>query len=524
MSWAPFAPLYAARGMVCSVDHQATSAGVAMLQAGGSAVDAAVAAGAVLAVTTQHMCGLGGDLLAVVHRAGEDPVALDASGRAGSGADPDRLRAEGATVMPAAGDIRAVPVPGCVDGWVALHERFGRLDLALVLAPAVTLAEGGFAVSVTLARAAQQLAGRDDVGEYAHATTPGAVIRRPGVARMLRAVAAEGRDGAYLGEFGEGLVELGGGEYTEDDLRRPTGEWRPALGTDAWGLRLWTVPPVSQGYLALAGGWLASRLPLPADADDAAWAHLTIEAARLAAFDRPEVLHEHADGGALLAPARLQPRLDAIESGRAAILGDSYAGGGTIALTVVDAERTAVSYIQSNASGFGCGLVEPRTGVFLHNRGIGFSLDPGHPAEYGPGRRPPHTLSPLVATNSDGSLHAVLGTMGGDAQPQILLQLLARLAGGVDAAAAVAAGRWTLSSPGGGAFSTWDQRGDVTVELEQWAPASWDEGLRSRGHRILRHRSADGGLFGHAHVIRVVGDALEGAADPRALGGAAAGY
>ena len=520
---APFAPLYAANGMVCTVDHHATGAGVAMLRAGGSAADAAIAAGAVLAVTTQHMCGLGGDLFAVVQRHGEDPVALDAGGRAGSGADPDRLRGEGHAVMPARGDIRSVPVPGCVDGWIALHDRLGRLDLEQVLAPAVALAEGGFAASITLARAATGLAGRDDVGELARATAPGVVVRRPGVARLLRTLAAEGRDGVYLGEFGEGLLDIGSGEYTEEDLRRATGEWRPALALDAWGVRLWTMPPVSQGYLTLAGAWLAGRLPLPDDADDPAWAHLTIEAARLAGYDRRDVLHEHADGDALLAAERLQPRLEAIDPDRAAVLGDTYAGGGTIALTVVDADRTAISYIQSNAAGFGSGIVEPRTGVFLQNRGIGFSLVPGHPAEYGPGRRPPHTLSPLMVTEPDGSLHSVLGTMGGDSQPQILLQLLARLAGRADAATAVAAGRWTLGDPhGASGFTTWDARGDVTVQLEQWAPASWD-GLAALGHRVSRRSSADAGAFGHAHVIRTVGDALEGAADPRALGGSAGG-
>src|SRR5688572_13044038 len=133
---APFVTRYAPNGMVCAVDHLAAGAGVAMLRAGGSAADAAVAASAVLAVTTQHMCGMGGDLFALVHTGDGPPYALNASGRAGSGADPDRLRAEGNTTMPFLGDIRSVPVPGCVDGWVALHGNFGRLPLAQVLEPA----------------------------------------------------------------------------------------------------------------------------------------------------------------------------------------------------------------------------------------------------------------------------------------------------------------------------------------------------------------------------------------------------
>src|SRR5205814_10302003 len=142
------ATLRAPNGMVCSVDHLASSAGVAVLRAGGSAADAAVAASAVLAVTFQHACGMGGDLFALVH--GPDlgsPACLNASGRAGSGADPERLRAAGHAAVPPLGDIAAVPVPGCVDGWVALHDRFGRLPLADVLAPARSYAADGFPAS-----------------------------------------------------------------------------------------------------------------------------------------------------------------------------------------------------------------------------------------------------------------------------------------------------------------------------------------------------------------------------------------
>src|SRR3954469_3719831 len=157
---APFTSRFAPSGMVCAVDHLAAQAGLAMLRAGGSAADAAVATSAVLAVTTQHMCGMGGDLFALVHQPGAaEPAVLNASGRAGSGADPDRLRADGHAFMPPSGDIRTVPVPGCVDGWLALHERFGRLPLADVLAPARTYAADGFAASPFLAWTASMVAG-----------------------------------------------------------------------------------------------------------------------------------------------------------------------------------------------------------------------------------------------------------------------------------------------------------------------------------------------------------------------------
>ena len=160
----PASTCRAARGAVCAVDHLAAQAGLAMLLSGGTAGDAAVATSAVLAVTTQHLCGMGGDLLAVVAPPGESPLALNASGRAGSGADPERLRAEGHRVMPARGDIRSVTVPGCVDGWLALHQRFGRLPMEKVLGPARQYATEGFPASPTLVGAIPEGPPHDEVG------------------------------------------------------------------------------------------------------------------------------------------------------------------------------------------------------------------------------------------------------------------------------------------------------------------------------------------------------------------------
>jgi gamma-glutamyltranspeptidase/glutathione hydrolase len=520
---APYTSRFAPSGMVCAVDHLAAEAGVSMLQRGGTAADAAVAASAVLAVTCPHMCGMGGDLFALVHHAPDEiPAALNASGRAGSGADPRRLRADGQTGMPPTGDIRAVPVPGCVDGWLAVHGRFGRLDLAEVLAPAIRYAAEGFPASPFLAAAAPFVAEVSGGEDLLAARRPGAMVRRPGVARAMAAVVAGGRAAFYAGEFGQGLLRLGQGEYTPEDLEVVNADWVDPLGTDAWGGRLWTVPPNSQGYLTLAGAWIAAGLPLPVGADDPLWAHLTVESARQAAYDRNEVLHENADGAGLISPDRLAPRRAAIDMDRAADLADHIRPGGTIFLCAVDEARRGVSLIQSNAAGFGSNLAEPATGIFLHNRGIGFNLIPGHPAEYGPGRRPPHTLSPALVTHPDGTLRMVIGTMGGDSQPQVLLQLLARLLhGGESVGDAIAAPRWALSALGGpGGFNTWDDRGRVGVALEPGAPASWDIGLSQRGHDV----TVAAGNYGHAHAIACHVDHLEGASDPRALAGAAAGF
>ena len=520
---APFTSLRAPRGMVCSIDHLASQAGLSMLRAGGSAADAAVAASAVLTVTSQHACGLGGDLFALVHVPGADaPDALDASGRAGSGADPDRLRAEGHRVMPASGDIRATTVPGCVDGWLALHGRHGRLPLGEVLAPAREYAEQGFPASPGLTRAATQVAGVPGGEDFRNVSRPGDRVTRPGVAGALRDIVDEGRTGFYGGTFGQGLLELGAGEYAPADLESPLADWVEPLSVDAWDRRLWTVPPASQGYLTLAASRIAEGLPLPAEPDDPLWAHLMVESARQAAYDREQVLHEHADGRALLDPARLDARRSAIDPRRAAVLGDSYRSGGTIYLCAVDGDRMGVSLIQSNANGFGTGIAEPRTGIFLQNRGVGFSLAPGHPAEYGAGRRPPHTLAPALVTDHAGALRMVLGTMGGDSQPQVLQQLLARvLHHGEPVGDAQAAPRWVVRHPDGGdGFDTWTERGRVAVHLEDGHPPAWATGLADRGHRVV----TGPGSFGHAHAISVPDDHLEGAADPRSLAGSAAGH
>ncbi|KAA0235009.1 MAG: gamma-glutamyltranspeptidase [Actinobacteria bacterium] len=508
--------------MICTVDHLASSAGLSMLRGGGSAADAAVAAGAVLAVTAQHMCGLGGDLFALVHDGAGPPVALNASGRSGSGADALQLRLEGHRSMPFRRDIRSVPVPGCVDGWSALHERFGRLPLRDVLEPAIVYAHAGFPASPLLAGLVPLLDGVTHAEELVRPVPlrSGEVLTRPSVGALLEELATEGRSGFYEGRFAERLIEVGAGEYDAEDLRQPHADWVEPIGLDVWGSRVWTVPPNSQGYLILASAWMAERLPLPDDPRDPLWAHLLIEASKQAGCDRNEVLHEHAVATELLDPARLEPRLEAIGSSGPSPLPVPSGHGDTAYLCVVDADRMAVSLIQSNAADFGAHLVLPEVKVFLHNRGIGFNLVPGHPAEYGPRRRPPHTLSPALVTDPAGALRAVLGTMGGDAQPQIVLQLLTRLLRhGQTTGEAVTAPRFSLV-PGG--FDTWKRPRGITAAVEDHARGCWSQGLRSRGHDVGIHPAGSG--FGHAHCIAVTPAGLAGAADPRAQIGSTAGY
>ena len=539
---APFGPRTGLRGMVAAADQLAASAGIAMLAHGGSAADAAVATGTVMAVVGPHLCGLGGDVLAMVSEPGSPPEALLSVGRAGAGSDAARLRAEGMATMPVRGDVRSVPVPGAVDGWLGLHERHGRLPLEDVLAPAIELASEGFSASIMLVLASHLVHALPGAGELCPdgPLDIGQTVRVPGVARTLRAIARHGRDGFYEGEFGRGLLELGGGHFAPSDFTTSAASWCTPLRARAWGHDLWTVPPPSQGYLTLAGAAVAEAAGLGSDPDDPQWAHLLVETWRAVGHDRPAVLFDGADGDALLDPDRLAAaaaRADARSMAPADVapglgtvgpdvarLGD----GDTTHLCALDADGLGVSLTQSNALDFGSHLVEPNTGIFLHNRGVGFSLEAGHPAEVGPGRRPPHTLSPMLVTGGDGVLSHLVGAMGGDAQPQILVQLLARLLRtGQDPATAIAAPRLTLDAPSAGPFRLWWGE-DLTVLVEADAPPAWHGGLTGHGHRVRTISAFDPVAVGCAQIIAMELEAggrrrLVGASDPRSPSGDAVG-
>jgi gamma-glutamyltranspeptidase / glutathione hydrolase len=532
--------VHAPTGMVASADHLASSAGVAALRAGGTAADAAVAAGAVLAVTNQHQCGIGGDLFALVHPPGGPVAALCAAGRAGSGADAVQARAEGYERLPAHGDVRSVTVPGCVDGWLALHRRFGRLPLRQVLEAAVTYAATGFPVSPLLSAVAPAILDLDGVEDYRDPAMaaggrlpPGTLIRRPGVAAALEAVVDDGRAGLFAGPFGEGLLDLGHGLFTRGDLARHQAEWVEPLAVEVWGHTVHVPPPPSQGYLTLAAAGVAAGLPLPDDADDPRGAHLLAEAARVVGTERDALLHEGAAGDDLIATARLDAWRRRVDGDRRADLPPPTAAGDTTVCCAVDRERMGVTLIQSNGSAWGARIVEPWSGVFLHNRGIGFSLATDHPARYAGGRRPPHTLSPALVTRPDGSLRAVLGTMGGDAQPQIVLQLLARLLHHDQSpGTAVRSGRWVLGAGDGSpppasehaGFDLWGGDGPGHLAVEAHAPSRWDEDLTTRGHVVRRSAEQPDHAFGHAQVIELTDGVLAGVADSRSLDGAASGY
>ncbi|QWC86160.1 gamma-glutamyltransferase family protein [Nocardioidaceae bacterium] len=526
------APLVAtsSAGAVAAADHRAADVGARILAAGGTAADAAVATNAVMAVLAPHLCGMGGDLFALVHEPGRPtPSCVFAAGRAGSGADAAAMRAEGLTAMPLTGDLRSVTVPAAVDGWLLLHREHGRLPLADLLEPAAELAEQGFGVSPLMAPSAPRVAALRGGEDFAGITAAAQTMRRPGVARTLRALAAEGRDGFYGGEFGAGLLALGqeleAPLFDEADLATPLAELVDPLRVRVAGHDVWSTPAPTQGYLLLLGLAVADAasgglgaLPQPGDP---AWAHLLAEAARIAAYDRVDRLHDTADLAALLADTDDLARRAGMVGPTARLdLPGAARDGDTTYLCAVDGEGRGVSLIQSNALGYGALLMEPSTGINLHNRGIGFSLTEGHPAELRPGARPPHTLTPALVTRADGSLRAVTGTMGGDAQPQIMLQLISRMLGSQDAGEAMAAARFRFGVEGSG-FDTWLDPHAVRLELETGHPQAWRTGLEALGHPVVE---ADfGGGFGHAATIEVDEHGVRhAAADPRAVVGGVA--
>jgi gamma-glutamyltranspeptidase/glutathione hydrolase len=496
----------------------ASQAAMTAMARGGNAVDAALAADAVLGVVAPETCGIGGDLFALVHRDGADrPQVLNASGRAGEGADPEKLRTAGHTIMPPF-DAQAVTVPGCVDGWMALHERFGQMDWPDILEPSIGLARHGFPASAELAAA---LTARQDrltaqtasEGLFPQGRPPGvgARLTRPGLASTLSDIAANGRAGFYQAKAGTEIVAATGGILTEKDLAKTSAEWVEPLAVEVFGLTGWTTPPNSQGYLTLASAALYELLQAPSDPEDPTSWHLAIEAYRAMAADRGEVLcdagYAPVPPAELVSSGRLVRSLAQIDRDRAAVLAARPpAPGGTAYLCVVDAEGLGVSFIQSNFMGIGSGIGAGKAGFFLHNRGAGFDLRRGHPNELAPGKRPLHTLSPSIWT-AGGRLAGLLGTRGGDYQPQLLLQMAIRVFGArLAPGAAQTRPRWMVP-PG--------QSSGSEVAVEAHAPAEVVKGLERRGHRVtVRHETQHG--WGPVSVITIDENGLRtAAADPR---------
>ncbi|MEX2651692.1 MAG: gamma-glutamyltransferase [Acidimicrobiia bacterium] len=486
--------------------------------AGGNAVDAAIAATAAQGVVAPETCGIGGDLFALVHRPGWDrPRALNASGRAGYNADPDALRSIGQTEIPRDHPL-TVTVPGCVDGWAALSDELGALNLADCLGPAIEYAGMGFEVSTEQARAfrdtAPMYADHPAVGEFYPGGEPvarGDSVRRAPLAATLQAIARDGRDAFYRGEPSDEIVDELGGTITHDDLAEQHADWVSPISCRVAGITAWTIPPNSQGYLGPASLAVFEILDPPIDTDHPDWWHLLIEAYRSVAWERDDLVadpdHAPLPAHLLLDPDRLRRAAMTVDRERTGVWPKKMGReSGTAFLGVVDGEGMAVSMIQSNYYGTGSAFGAPRSGFLLHNRGAGFSLTPGHPNELKPHKRPLHTLSPTIWTDGDLA-RWVIGTRGGSVQPQLVAQVAARaIIAGQDLESTQTAPRWTISDIG--PYSK-----PLSAVEPGVARQTLDE-LRRRGHQIEELTERQSG-WGPVSIIEVDGDERRAAADPR---------
>lgn len=545
--WAPVPLARGAHGAVVAPHHLASAAGLSILRAGGSAVDAAIATNAALGVVMPSGCGIGGDAFWLLWDAAAGRQhALNGSGRAPAAADVAALRDRGLTRIPAHGPL-AITVPGAVRSWGDAHTRFGRLSRDAILAPAIGLARDGFpawdgfieAVEQTAPRVSQALGpAAGFFGIYRPAGRPwrpGERVRLPALASTLQTLASEGFDAFYEGDLAErqtrGLADAGSA-ISRADLAGHTSTWGEPLSLDYRGVRVTTHPPNSSGIVALEILAIMARFEAPGKSSfgpdgvtDPAWIHLGIEASKLAMADRDAYLTDPTfrdiPVDRLTDPAyagELAARIDPRRAARPPAA-TNPSGGGTIYLATVDGDGNAVSLIESNYMGFGSGVVDPGTGVHYQNRGSYFSLDPAHPNVLEPGKRTLHTLLPgMLFRDGRAEPWVVAGSMGGDAQPQIHAQLVSALVdGGLDIRTAVTMPRWFVESAEHFAPP-------VEVLLEPRHAPGIAEALEALGHPVTLTAPFDPGL-GHEHAIELVDGgpgtpdgSVAAATDPRSAG------
>jgi len=506
----------------------ATEAASISFERGGNAIDAALASATTLAVVYPHMCGVGGDLFALVQHPAGDVVAINASGRAPAGIDPAAAATAGDGRMPEHGPL-SVTVPGAVSGWEALHHQGARLGWTDAFTAAVAYAHGGVTVSPslagTLAEDGERL--RADAG-LAEVFFPDGVaapvhtaIRQPALGATLQTIADSGPPIWYGGEIGErfatGLRKLGV-PIDGADMAGHRADLGTPLRARFGEFDVLVHPPNSQGFVLLEALAVIERMRLDPDPVGPG-AGLIAHVLRASARDRDRHLADadrmRVHPSTLLDDGHLGAVADAV---RAGVPGPppslARRSGDTIAVVTADAEGRGVSLIQSLYGGFGAGLLEPDTGVVAQNRGAGFVLDPGHPNSLSPGVRPAHTLSPVTVQRA-GRLEAVAGTMGGSAQPQILATILLRaLRLGMSPAEAVAAPRWLV----GGMAPEGEQ--PITI-AESDVPASTVQVLKEAGYRVDTVGERDEAV-GHSHMVRAVAHGFDAGSDPRADGGAMA--
>jgi gamma-glutamyltranspeptidase / glutathione hydrolase len=440
------------RGVIATPHHAATDAGVQVLRDGGNAVDAAVAADAVLCVVYPHMTSLGGDLFALVWPAGSDhPVGLAGAGRSGSHASLEAMRARGHVEMPEHGAL-SMTVPGTVEAWGRLVERFGTLGMKPLMAPAAQAARDGFVVTAKLAgflvRESEWLHREDEVRRLLPPLKAGMALRNPELAGVLEDIGQNGFNGFYRGAVGRALaraLQRREALLDADDLASHRSAWVEPVAFDYRGTTVYELPPPTQGLAAAA---MLERLELL----DAERLRPGPGFARELVRVRDQVypLRERYITDPDFAEVPWGPFLDPDSTGQTLGPAPAIPEGDTVYLCSADEHGNVVSLIQSVAGTFGSGVIAEGTGVLLHNRGKYFSLDPAHVNRLEPRKRPMHTLIPAMAARQ-GRCWAAFGSMGADGQPQIQAQLLVNLVDlGLEPAEAVAAPRLRVPPGGGG--------------------------------------------------------------------------
>jgi gamma-glutamyltranspeptidase/glutathione hydrolase len=534
-------PVYGRHGMVCAAQPLAVQAGLEILKAGGSAVDAAIAVNACLGLMEPTANGIGGDLFAIVW----DPATarlhgLNACGRSPLALTADQVPPEPDGTIPLYSPY-SWSVPGTVDGWAQLHAKFGRLPLARVLAPAIRYAEEGFPLSPVIASDWERGAGRfKDFPGFAEVFMPGGrapregeLFRNPALARTLRLIAENGADAYYRGPIAEEIVRYSaahGGFFALEDFAKHNSEWCEPVSVNYRGYDVWELPPPGQGLAALQLLNLIELFDVKAMGRDSAdfW-HLFTEAKKLAFADRAryyaDPLFAKVPVRELLSKDYARDRARLIDMKAAAVRdlpGDPPALSRmeTTYLCAADSSGMMVSLIQSNYTGFGSGYVIPSLGFCLQDRGNLFDLQPGKPNSLEPGKRPFHTIIPAFVTK-DGAPLMAFGLMGGDMQPQGHAQVIVNLVDfGMNLQETGDAIRFhhTGSSEPTGTVMT---DGGV-LHIEDGLPPAVLEELKRRGHKM--DSEPVGAYGGYQAIRRDPATGVYSGATEKRKDGCAAGY
>jgi gamma-glutamyltranspeptidase/glutathione hydrolase len=510
-------PVLAGNGMAATSHPLASAVAVDVLRGGGNAVDAAVAASAVLTVVEPHMTGIGGDCFVILAEPDGSVHGLNGSGRAPAAATAAAYRARGLTGIPEFGPL-SITVPGAIKAWEVLVSRFGSRELGSLLAPAIRYAVEGFPVHARVAwdwgRQVDALAA--DEGGAMHYLVDGAAPRagtrhrQPALAETLRAIASRGARAFYEGPIAAEMaatVQAKGGYLAEEDLAAVSADWVTPISTRYRGHDVLEIPPNGQGITALIMLNLMRELGVERPpVDSAERYHLEIEAGRIAY----SVLHSEVSDPATMKVAVESVLSDTYTRGIAgqfdpqrrnpAVAFPKNPSSDTVYLSVVDRDRRAISFINSTYDAFGSRVVTPVSGIALQNRGACFNLIEGHPNEIGPRKRPLHTIIPAMAMK-DGRAYASFGVMGGDFQPMGHAHVFANLVDfGMDPQEAIDHPRLF-----------WGE--DGVLDAEAGISSQVRAGLVARGHAVRDAERPHGG--GQMIVIDAANGFLVGGSDPR---------